>query len=213
MDLGHHPLVVFVSCRLEKLPVSPVAGVRNRHVGQHAGKNQNQQPHKRTSEQTDNTEHPGERRGDRTAPKGLMTRRYSSQHDLILSYQKSGEAFWNPDTMFVPYDAANLDEKTAIKYRQATALLKAGVHPKVVQERLGQLDLGHHGHLLIGPARDATRGDREACVDDGPGLIEPLFVGGRVHLVSSRPILASGEDPEKQRNPPLPGGLRRAGEI
>jgi len=52
----------------------------------------------------------------RTMSKGLMTRRLPSNHDIILSYQKSDNPTWNPDTMFLPYDPDNLDHKTAGKY-------------------------------------------------------------------------------------------------
>jgi len=37
-------------------------------------------------------------------------------HDIILSYQKTNDAFWNEDEIFQPYDETNLDEKTAGKY-------------------------------------------------------------------------------------------------
>lgn len=52
----------------------------------------------------------------RTASKGLMTRRLPSNHDTILVYQKGDAPTWNPDTMFVPYDHGDLDEKTDEKY-------------------------------------------------------------------------------------------------
>jgi len=52
----------------------------------------------------------------RTSSKSLMTRRLPSNHDIILSYQVSPDAFWNADAMFSAYDLANLDEKTAGKY-------------------------------------------------------------------------------------------------
>lgn len=53
----------------------------------------------------------------RTASKGLATRRLPDNHDIILSYQKTNEATWNLDEMFVPYVEEDLDEKTAGKYR------------------------------------------------------------------------------------------------
>jgi DNA modification methylase len=52
----------------------------------------------------------------RTTSKSLMTRRLPSNHDVILSYQASPEAFWNADAIFSAYDLANLDDKTASKY-------------------------------------------------------------------------------------------------
>ncbi|MEI9961929.1 MAG: hypothetical protein WDM76_12585 [Limisphaerales bacterium] len=52
----------------------------------------------------------------RTIAKGLMSKRLPRNHDVVLSYQKSDEAFWNEDEMFQPYDEENLDEKTSSKY-------------------------------------------------------------------------------------------------
>ena len=52
----------------------------------------------------------------RTLSKSLMTKRLPTNHDLLLSYQKSKEAVWNNELLFIPYDPENLDEKTASKY-------------------------------------------------------------------------------------------------
>jgi DNA modification methylase len=52
----------------------------------------------------------------RTTSKSLMTKRFPSNHDIILSYQSSVNAYWNTDAMFSAYDLNNLDEKTAAKY-------------------------------------------------------------------------------------------------
>ena len=52
----------------------------------------------------------------RTLSKGLMTRRLPNNHDILLAYQKTGEATWNNDIMFLPYDEDNLDDKTSGKY-------------------------------------------------------------------------------------------------
>ena len=57
----------------------------------------------------------------RTPSKSLMTRRLARNHDLILGYQKSDQAFWNLGQGFVAYDADNLGEKTANKYRHKDA--------------------------------------------------------------------------------------------
>jgi site-specific DNA-methyltransferase (adenine-specific) len=54
----------------------------------------------------------------RTLSKGLMTKKLPTNHDILLSYQKNGEATWNGDSLFLPYDEDNLDEKTAGKYTQ-----------------------------------------------------------------------------------------------
>jgi site-specific DNA-methyltransferase (adenine-specific) len=53
----------------------------------------------------------------RTTSKGLMTRRLSRNHDVILSYQLGDNATWNLDETFKPYDIDNLDDKTESKYR------------------------------------------------------------------------------------------------
>ena len=52
----------------------------------------------------------------RTMAKGLMTRRYPNNHDVILGYQKSDDSTWNQEATFTPYDPDSLDEKTAGKY-------------------------------------------------------------------------------------------------
>ena len=57
----------------------------------------------------------------RTPAKALMTKRLPTNHDLILSYQRTDQAQWNSDAVFVPYDPANLDDKTAGKYRHRDA--------------------------------------------------------------------------------------------
>ena len=53
----------------------------------------------------------------RTLAKALMSKRLPSNHDAIFCYQATDSATWNADAVFVPYDPANLDEKTADKYR------------------------------------------------------------------------------------------------
>ena len=53
---------------------------------------------------------------ERTLPKGLMTRRFPTSHDLLLAYQRSDAATWNTDAIFLPYDEGKLDEKTLAQY-------------------------------------------------------------------------------------------------
>ena len=53
----------------------------------------------------------------RSTGKSLMSQQLPTNHDILLSYQRSERAVWNADEVFVPYDPANLDEKTASKYR------------------------------------------------------------------------------------------------
>lgn len=52
----------------------------------------------------------------RTLSKGQMKTKLPNNHDVILSYKRSAEAFWNPDAAFQAYDPASLDQKTAKKY-------------------------------------------------------------------------------------------------
>lgn len=52
----------------------------------------------------------------RTTAKGLMTRRFPSNHDVLLAYQKGETATWNSEAIFTPYDENNLPPKTAAKY-------------------------------------------------------------------------------------------------
>ena len=52
----------------------------------------------------------------RTASKGLMSKRLSRNHDVILAYQISEDGTWNQDVVFTAYDLDALDEKTAGKY-------------------------------------------------------------------------------------------------
>jgi site-specific DNA-methyltransferase (adenine-specific) len=52
----------------------------------------------------------------RTRSKGLMKRRLPRNHDVILSYQKTEDAKWNEDAVFLSHDPENLDPKTARKY-------------------------------------------------------------------------------------------------
>ena len=52
----------------------------------------------------------------RTLSKGLMTRRLPKNHDVILAYQKTEEAKWNEDAIFIRHDPEDLDPKTARKY-------------------------------------------------------------------------------------------------
>lgn len=51
----------------------------------------------------------------RSMGKSLMTRRLPTNHDVILFYA-AAENFWNEVEAFLPYDPANLAEKTAEKY-------------------------------------------------------------------------------------------------
>jgi DNA modification methylase len=54
----------------------------------------------------------------RTTSKGAASRRLPSNHDVLLAYQRSGQATWNNDSAFIAYDEADLDEKTAGKYNK-----------------------------------------------------------------------------------------------
>ena len=84
---------------------------------------------------------------ERTLPKGLMTRRLPTSHDLLLVYQRSESATWNIDAVFLPYDENRLDEKTRNQYSlrdpdgrryQLTSLLNPNKdRPNLTYEFLG----------------------------------------------------------------------------
>lgn len=52
----------------------------------------------------------------RALAKGLMTRRFPSNHDVLLAYGKSDEALLNEDALFKAYDPESLDDRTQAKY-------------------------------------------------------------------------------------------------
>ena len=52
----------------------------------------------------------------RTASKGLMTKRLPSNHDALLVYQRTAAAKWNDAEAFIPYIEGDLDDKTDAKY-------------------------------------------------------------------------------------------------
>jgi DNA modification methylase len=54
----------------------------------------------------------------RTLSKGLMSRRFPQNHDVILHHQKSEGVTWNIDAVFTAYNPSNLDKKTRSKYAQ-----------------------------------------------------------------------------------------------
>jgi DNA modification methylase len=52
----------------------------------------------------------------RAQSKAFTKRRLLSQHDVILTYAKSGEANWNEKALSQPYDADDLGTETAARY-------------------------------------------------------------------------------------------------
>lgn len=53
---------------------------------------------------------------ERTVPKSLMSRRFPTNHDVLLVYGKTDRPKWNRDAAFRQYDLSALDEKTLQKY-------------------------------------------------------------------------------------------------
>lgn len=53
----------------------------------------------------------------RSTGKSLQSRRLPSNHDILLSYGRGASMKWLDAETFLPYDAADLDERTASKYR------------------------------------------------------------------------------------------------
>jgi site-specific DNA-methyltransferase (adenine-specific) len=58
---------------------------------------------------------------ERTAAKGLASRSLPNNHDTILCYQKTDEAFYNHNAAHIPYDMDNLPPKTVAKYNKFDA--------------------------------------------------------------------------------------------
>ena len=57
----------------------------------------------------------------RSTGKALMTRRFPTNHDTILSYGAGQNATWNLDSAFIAYDPDDLPEKTQQKYSHRDA--------------------------------------------------------------------------------------------
>ena len=52
----------------------------------------------------------------RAVSKALMSKQLANNHDIVLTYQKTRNATWNEDAVFLAYDPENLDQKTIEKY-------------------------------------------------------------------------------------------------
>ena len=50
--------------------------------------------------------------------KGNLAKGLARDSDLLLRYSKSNDFVWNPEAVTIPYDMANLDEKTKKQYNQ-----------------------------------------------------------------------------------------------
>ncbi|HXI15084.1 MAG TPA: site-specific DNA-methyltransferase, partial [Chloroflexota bacterium] len=115
----------------------------------------------------------------RTTPKAVTTRRLTQNHDTVLSYQKSDAATWNVEESFLPYDHANIGEKTAEKYRardeqgrsyQLTSLLSpASDRPNLTYEFLGVLRVWRWTRDRMQAAYDAG-----LVVQTAPGRVPRL---------------------------------------
>lgn len=53
---------------------------------------------------------------ERSTPKGLMSKKLPTNHDIILAYSKTEDVGWNEDAMYKPYDPDNLPESVDEKY-------------------------------------------------------------------------------------------------
>lgn len=84
---------------------------------------------------------------NRTGAKALQTTRLARNHDVVLSYGKTDAFTFDNDAMFIPYDEAELDDKTREKYSlkdkdgrryQLTSLINpAADRPNLTYEFLG----------------------------------------------------------------------------
>ena len=113
---------------------------------------------------------------ERTLPKGLMTRRLPTSHDILLTYQVSELATWNADSVFLPYDEHLLDEKTQSQYSkrdpdgrryQLTSLLNPNKNrPNLTYDLLGVTRVWRWTETRM---RDAY--ERGLIVQSAPGRI------------------------------------------
>jgi len=112
----------------------------------------------------------------RTAAKSLMTKRLADNHDVIFCYGKTDRSTWNDAAIYTPYDADNLDEKTASKYShrdgdgrlyQLDNLINPNPNrPNLTYEFLGvtrvwrwtklRMQAAHHDGLVIQPSPGAV---------------------------------------------------------
>jgi hypothetical protein len=77
-----------------------------------------------------------------------------------------------------------------LRHTHATQLLKAGVQPKVVSERLGHASIGitldTYSHVMPGMQEEAAEkidaGPRAALAGQGPGFRRLLTVGRSLHM-------------------------------
>lgn len=112
----------------------------------------------------------------RTLAKGLTSRNLPSNHDVILTYQKSDQSTWNAAEIFTPYNEEELDEKTDEKYSQRdadgrryqlTSLLNPNPdRPNLTYEFLGvtrvwrwtkeRMQTAHRAGLIVQPSPGAV---------------------------------------------------------
>jgi integrase len=117
-------------------------------------------------------------RTHRKAQAELKMRNRKAYHDLGLVFAKEwGDLHGREDSMGLPLQANNLGQREfkrvieaaevkritihGLRHTSATLLLKAGVPPQVVQQRLGhkriEMTLGIYAHVLPGMQQDAAR--------------------------------------------------------
>lgn len=117
-------------------------------------------------------------RAHRKAQAELKMRNRKAYHDLRLVFAKEwGDLYGREDSLGLPLQANNLGQREfkrvieaaevkritvhGLRHTSATLLLKAGVPPQVVQQRLGhkriEMTLGIYAHVLPGMQQDAAR--------------------------------------------------------
>ena len=115
----------------------------------------------------------------RTIAKSLMTRQLPTNHDVILSFQRGDQPTWNADVLFTAYDPANLDEKTAGKYRHVDPdgriyRLDSLINPNHNRPNLTYEFLGVTRVWRWTKERMARAYDSGVVVQTGPGRVPQL---------------------------------------
>ena len=115
----------------------------------------------------------------RTIAKSLMTRQLPTNHDVILSFQRGDQPTWNADALFTAYDPANLDEKTAGKYRHVDPdgriyRLDSLINPDHNRPNLTYEFLGITRVWRWTKERMARAYDSGVVVQTGPGRVPQL---------------------------------------
>lgn len=84
--------------------------------------------------------------------KGNLTKGLARDSDIILRYSKSNDFVWNPEAVTIPYDMANLDEKTKKQYKHIEPETGRLVSYTTLNAPIQNLD-SHFTYELMGVVR------------------------------------------------------------